>query len=138
MTTLAEIPFKELLAGMIFKHPKHGEQIILDLGRNNFGPIIKFHNCEIYSGKLPETTDDEIDIFEILARTTYPSGTEDWEYLRLVPLEQIYEHGWQWFEVACPHCTAVHRLIASTPPYNQTQCLVCGMVHSRPFILSVT
>jgi len=132
MTNLAEIPFKNLQAGMIFRHREYGEQIILDLGRGNFGPVIKFHNCDIFSGKLPEFAGEEIDIFETLSKITYPSGAEDWEYLGMVTAEQISNHGWQWFEVACPHCNAIHRLIASKPPSNQRQCLACGMVHSRP------
>ncbi len=136
MTNLAEIPFKNLQAGMIFRHLEYGEQIILDLDRSNFGPVIKFNNCDIFSGKLPETGDEEIDIFETLAKTTYPSGAEDWEYLNMVTSGQMSDHGWQWFEVACPHCNAIHRLIASEPTSNQRQCLACGMVHGRPLISS--
>jgi hypothetical protein len=132
MTKLCEMPFKSLEAGMKFTHPHYGEQIILDLDRNNFGPIIKFHDCTIYSGKLPEITNEEEDIFQILAKITYPSGAEEWDYLGLVTPETVASHGWQWFEVTCPHCGSVHRLLAQTLPFNQRQCLVCGMAHNRP------
>jgi len=138
MTTLAEMSFKDLQAGMMFRHQEHGVQIILDLGRNNFGPIIKFHDCEIFSGKLPEIKEDEVDIFETLAKTTYPSGADNWEYQGIVNVEQVSNHGWLWFEVACPHCSAIHRLIASEAPTIQRQCLVCGMVYTRPFLFSST
>ena len=135
MTKLSEMPFKSIQAGMKFSHPQYGEQIILDLDRNNFGPVIKFHNCDIYSGKLLEITEEE-DIFQFLAKTTFPCGAEEWEYMGMITSETIASHGWHWFEVACPHCGSIHRLIALKPSPGQRQCLVCGMIHSRPLVVS--
>ena len=132
MTKLSEIPFSSLKAGMQFSHPKYGEQVVLDTDRNSFGPLIKFHQCDIYSGKLPEVTDDEEDIFQLLAKSTYPSGADEWEYTGMVTLELMATHAWKWFEVACPHCGTIHRLIASSASTSQRQCLACGMLHTRP------
>lgn len=134
MTKLSDIPFKSIKAGMQFFHPKHGEQVILDIDRNNFGPVIKFHNCDIYSGKIPELSNEEEDIFQLLAKSTFPCGAEDWQYTGMVSLESMASHGWQWFKVACPHCGTDHHLIAPAAYSSQRVCLACGMVHSRPLI----
>ena len=53
MTNMAEMTFANLQAGMVFRHLKHGEQVILDLGRNKLGPVIEFHNSSVYNGKPP-------------------------------------------------------------------------------------
>lgn len=132
VTKLSEMPFKSIKAGMRFFHPVHGEQIILDLDRSSFGPVIKFHNCDIYSGKMPETSDEEADIFQLLAKNTFPCGADEWEYLGMVTHEEVTAHGWHWYEVTCPHCGSTQQLIAPRLSANQRQCLVCGMVHSRP------
>jgi hypothetical protein len=132
VTKLSEMPFKSIKAGMKFFHSRYGEQIIFDIDRNNFGPLIKFHNCDVFSGKMPEFNDEEEDIFQLLAKSTFPSGAEQWEYVGMVTPEQMASHDWQWFEVACPHCGCLHHLIASKVFPGQRQCLVCGMVHSRP------
>jgi predicted RNA-binding Zn-ribbon protein involved in translation (DUF1610 family) len=132
VTKLSEMPFKSLQAGMKFCHPQYGEQIIMDLDRNSYGPVIKFHGCDVYSGKLPEISDEEEDIFQILAKTTFPCGAEDWEYQAMATPEQITAHGWQWFEIRCPHCGSVHRFLAQKSSSTQRQCLVCGMTHNRP------
>ncbi len=132
MTKLSEMPFKTIQVGMIFYHPNYGEQIILDLDRNNFGPLIKFHACDIYSGKLPEISSEEKDIFQVLAKTTFPSGADQWEYIGFVSQATVASHGWQWFEAACPHCGSAHRVIAPQAAARQRQCLVCGMIHTRP------
>jgi hypothetical protein len=81
---------------------------------------------------MPETTDEEEDIFQLLAKSTFPCGAEQWEYVGMVTPEQMASHDWQWFEVACPHCGSLHHLIAGKAFYGQRQCLVCGMVYSRP------
>ena len=138
MTKLSEMPFKSIRAGMKFRHPDYEEQVILDLDRNSFGPVIKFHNSEIYSGKMPEIGDDELDIFQLLAKNTYPCGAEEWEYLGMITHEDVASRGWQWFEVACPHCGSTHQLIALMPSTRQRQCLVCGMVHSHPMQASAS
>lgn len=133
MTTLAEMPFKALRAGMRFRHPEHGEQVILDLGQGTFGPAIWFHDSDMYSGQLPQMDlDEEGDIFQAIAQSTFPYGAEDWEYLGMVNPEQVAEYGWQWFQAACPHCGFAHRLLAKTTPPNQRRCLACGMVFVRP------
>ncbi len=132
MTKLSEMPFKSIKAGMQFFHSRYGEQVILDVDRNSFGPLIKFHNCDVFSGKMPEITDEEGDIFHRLAKSTFPSGADEWEYTGMVSPESMASHGWQWFEVACPHCGTTHRLVASSIFSSQRQCLACGMVHSRP------
>ena len=134
MTTLADARFDNLQAGMKFKHPEHGEQIILDLGQGPLGPAIQFHNSEMYSGEMPKMGEEEGEgnIFQAIARRTYPYGAEDWEYLGMVGPEEVVAHGWQWFQVACPHCGFVHRLLASGPSYGQRQCRACGMGFDRP------
>lgn len=136
MTKLSEMPFKSIKAGMMFTHLVYGEQVILDLDRNSFGPAIKFNNCDIYSGIMPELQDGEEDIFQALAKSTFPCGAEEWEYLGMVTPKTIETHGWQWFEVTCPHCGSIHHLIASKAYICQRQCLVCGMIHSHPLQLS--
>jgi len=138
LTKLSEIPFRSIKAGMQFNHSQYGEQIVLDLDRNNFGPLIKFHNCDVFSGKMPEITDEEEDIFQLLAKSTFPSGADQWEYMGNVTPEQMASHDWQWFEVTCPHCGSLHHLIASKASPRQRQCLVCGMIHSRPLQLSLS
>jgi len=132
MTKLSEMPFRSIKAGMRFTHPQYGEQIILDLDRNNFGPVIKFHNCDLYSGKIPEISDEETDIFQLLAKGTYPCGADEWEYSGVVTAESMAANGWHWFEVICPHCGSPHNIIAPKVLLSQRQCLVCGMVHTRP------
>jgi hypothetical protein len=138
LTKLSEIPFRSIKVGMQFNHSHHGEQIILDIDRNNYGPVIKFHNCDIYSGRMPEIINEEENIFQLLAKSTYPSGAEQWEYLGMVTPEQMASHDWQWFEVACPHCGSLHHQIASKPLPGHRQCLVCGMVNSRPVQPSIS
>ena len=77
MTTLAEMQFEELWAGMKFRHPQHGEQVILDLGRGQLGPIIRFHDCSMYNGQIPQLeTEGEISVFQLLAENTFPYGAE--------------------------------------------------------------
>jgi len=133
MATLAEMPLETLQAGMKFRHPQYGEQIILDFGYGLFGPAIFFHNCEVYSGQMPAMaeSEEEGDIFQAAARNTYPYGAADWEYLGTVSLEEITVHGWQWFQVACPHCGFVHRLLAAAPSSAQRRCRACGMIFQR-------
>ena len=133
MATLADMSFEALQAGMKFKHPEHGEQIILDLGHGPLGPAIQFHNSQMYSGQMPKMSDEEEgDIFEAMARSTYPYGAEQWEYLGPISLEEIATHGWQWFQVACPHCGFAHRLLAAQALSGQRRCRACGMVFDRP------
>jgi predicted RNA-binding Zn-ribbon protein involved in translation (DUF1610 family) len=140
MTTLADMPFETLQAGMKFKHPEHGEQIILDLGHGPLGPAIRFHNSEMYSGQMPKMIvdprqggdEEEGDIFEAMARSTYPYGAENWEYGGSVSPEEIAEHSWQWFQVACPHCGFAHRLLAAQALSGKRRCRACGMVFDRP------
>ena len=133
MTTLADMPYETLQAGIKFKHPEHGEQIILDLRHGPVGPAIRFHNSDIYSGQMPKMSDDEEgDIFQMMARNTYPYGAEQWEYIGPVSQEEIAAHGWQWFQVLCPHCGFAHRLLAPTVPSGQRPCRACGMVFDRP------
>ena len=133
MATLADMPFETLQAGMRFKHPEHGEQIILDLGHGPLGPAIQFHNSDLYSGQMPKmSNEEEGDIFEAMARITYPYGAEQWEYLGVVSAEEIASHGWQWFQVGCPHCGFGHRLLAARAFSGQRRCRACGMVFDRP------
>ncbi len=131
MTKLSEMPFKSLRAGMKFFHPRYGEQVILDLDRNSFGPVIKFHNCDIFSGKMPEIISEEEDIYQLLAKRTFPCGAEEWEYMGMITSETLPSMGWRWFEVTCPHCGSIHNCISSASKTNPRQCLVCGMVHSH-------
>jgi predicted RNA-binding Zn-ribbon protein involved in translation (DUF1610 family) len=140
MTTLADMPFETLQAGMKFKHPERGEQIILDLGHGPLGPAIQFHNSEMYSGQMPKMIvdprqggdEEEGDIFEAMARSTYPYGAENWEYGGSVSPEEIAAHGWQWFQVACPHCGFARRLLAAQALSGKRRCRACGMVFDRP------
>ena len=138
MTTLADMPFEALHAGIKFKHPEHGEQIIVDLGHGPVGPAIRFHNSDIYSGQMPKMSDDEEgDIFQAMARNTFPYGAEQWEYMGPVSQEEIAAHSWQWFQVLCPHCGFAHRLLAPTIPSGQRRCRACGMVFDRPAQLAL-
>ncbi len=134
MTTLAEMSFESLQPGMKFRHPEHGEQVVLDLGRGQLGPAIRFHNTEIYNGELPKLGEEEsdIDIFQVIAGKTYPYGAKDWEYLGAASPEEVAARGWQWVQVACPHCGFIHRLLTSAPSSEQRRCRDCGMVFSRP------
>jgi len=133
VTTLADMPYETLQAGIKFKHPEHGEQIILDLRHGPVGPAIRFHNSDIYSGQMPKMSDDEEgDIFQVMARNTWPYGAEQWEYIGPVSQDEIAAHGWQWFQVLCPHCGFAHRLLAPTDPSGQRPCRACGMVFDRP------
>ena len=140
MTTLADMPFETLQAGMKFRHPEHGEQIILDLGHGLVGPAIWFHNSEMYSGQMPklsldpgqEGDEEEGDIFQAIARSTYPYGAEQWEYLGQASAQVLAAHGWQWLQVGCPHCGFVHRLLAARALSGQRRCRACGMVFDRP------
>jgi len=134
MTTLAEMGFDGLQVGMKFKHPEHGEQIILDLGRSQLGPAIQFHNSQVYNGQIPQLGEDEseINIFQRIAQNTFPYGAEKWEYLGMVEPEQVKAHGWGWFHVNCPHCNSVQPLLAPARPAGQRQCRNCGMVFNRP------
>jgi len=134
MTTLADMPFDDLQAGMKFKHPEHGEQIVLDLGQGPLGPAIRFHDSEVYNGEMPRLGEEEGEetIFEFIARRTYSHGAEDWEYLGMVAPEEVAAHGWQWLQTACPHCGFVHRLLASGSSSGARQCRACGMVFYRP------
>ncbi len=133
MSTLAEMPFKTLRAGMKFRHPQHGEQVILDLGQGMFGPAIWFHDSDVYSGQMPQVDPDEQgDIFQAVAQSTFPYGAEAWEYLGMISPQQAAAHGWQWFQATCPHCGFVHRVLATAAPSNRRHCLSCGMVFVRP------
>jgi hypothetical protein len=140
MATLADMPFETLQAGMKFKHPEHGAQIILDLGHGPLGPAIRFHDSDIYSGQMPKMIvdphqgddEEEGDIFVAMARSTYPYGAEQWEYLGMVSAEELAQRNWQWFQVGCPHCGFAHRLLASSVSSGQRRCRACGMVFDRP------
>lgn len=133
MTTLADMSFEALQAGMKFKHPEHGEQIILDLGHGPVGPAIRFHNSDMYSGQMPKMNDEEEgDIFQAMARSTYPYEAEHWEYLGQASAEEVVAHGWQWLQVSCPHCGFAHHLLAPQVSSGQRRCRACGMVFDRP------
>lgn len=134
MTTLADMPFVDLLPGMRFRHPDHGEQVMLDLGRGQLGPAIRFHNCRIYCGELPDLGEEEheVSVFEVIAQSTFPYGAENWEYLGMIEPAEVTMCGWQWFEVQCPHCGHLHRLLSDAQPSGQRPCRECGMVFSRP------
>ncbi len=137
MTTLADISFDALQAGMKFKHPQHGEQIILELGRGQLGLVIRFHDSPMYDGALPRMGEEEYetDIFQLIAQKTYPYGARDWEYVGMVSAEETAAHDWQWFRVACPHCGTMHRLLATSPAARSRCCIGCGMVFYRPLEL---
>ena len=139
MTTLADMPFEILQPGMKFRHPEHGEQIILDFGHGLVGPAIWFHNSEIYNGQMPKMSldpgqegEEEGDIFQAIARSTYPHGAEQWEFLGQANSQELAAHGWQWLQVSCPHCGFVHRLLAAKITSGQRRCRACGMVFDRP------
>ena len=134
MITLADMQFEELRPGMKFQHPDHGEQIVLDLGWGQLGRTIKFHNCHMYSGEIPQLEEDadEVSIFEVIAQNTFPYGAENWEYLGMATREEIVACGLEWFQVECPHCGYQHRLLCKDQPSGQRQCRQCGMVFSRP------
>jgi hypothetical protein len=126
--------FEKLQPGMKFKHPEHGEQIIVDIGRGQLGPVIRFHNSQVYDGQMPQLREgeEEISIFQKIAHNTYPHGAEKWEYLGTVVQEEIAARGWQWFQMECPHCGYAHRLLFADPPAGARQCRSCGMSFSRP------
>ena len=134
MTTLADIQFDDLQVGTKFKHPEHGEQIVLELGRGQLGPAICFHNTRVYNGEMPKLGEEEVkgNIFEVIARRTYPNGADEWEYLGMVAPEEVTAHGWQWLQTTCPHCGFVQRLLASRPSSGSRQCRACGLVFYRP------
>ena len=134
MTTLADIQFDDLEAGFKFKHPEHGEQIILDLGRGQLGLAIYFHDTRVYNGNMPKLGEKEVEgnIFEVIARRTYPNGAQDWQRLGMATLEEIVAHGWQWLETTCPHCGFIHRLLGAGPSSGSRQCRACGIIFYRP------
>ena len=59
-----------------------GTRVILDLSRGQLGPIIRFHNCSIYDGQIPQIdeADQELSVFQLIAQNTFPHGAEQWEY----------------------------------------------------------
>lgn len=134
MTTLEEMQFEGLKAGMKFRHPEHGEQVILDLGRGQLGPIIRFHNCTMYDGQMPQLGEEEgeISVFQLIAQNTYPHGADQWEYEGEASPEKVAACGWRWFEVGCPHCGFCHQSLAPEPAAEPRQCRACGMVFSSP------
>lgn len=134
MTTLAQIRFEDLRAGMVFHHAVHGEQIILDLSRSVLGPAIHFHNSSMYDGEMPgpDEADGDASIFEAIANKTYPHGAEQWKTLGALTAQEVAAHGWRWFHVDCPHCGFVHRLLAVTPLGTSRRCSACGMAFMRP------
>jgi hypothetical protein len=144
MTTLSDIGFEHLQAGIKFRHAVHGEQIVLDLSRGLLGPAIRFHNCTVYDGEMPRPdelgdsgargreSEDGGSIFEAIAAKTYPSGAEQWEYLGTLSADDVAAHGWFWFHVDCPHCGLVHRLLAVTSSTEPRRCRACGMAFTRP------
>jgi len=132
--TLAKIDFNDLNAGMKFLHPQLGMQVILDLGRGQFGPTIKFHNCQVFNGEIPQFDlgDEENNLFTLISQSTYPSGSENWEYLGLASQSDLDEHGWFYFQVNCPHCGYEHRFLAFAPMTEIRNCRKCGMVFCSP------
>ena len=128
MSTLADMEFKQLQAGMKFRHPLHGEQVILDLGRNRLGPVIQFHNSPVYGGKPDQlaSEDEELNIFEAIAQNTFPAGAEDWEYLGLVEVDEIESNGWDWLAIPCPHCGFIHKRLTTDEPLEHKRCRECG------------
>jgi hypothetical protein len=108
MIYLADMEHKSLQVGMKFRHPVHGEQIIIDLSIGQFGPIIRFHNCKIY-----------------------PFGADEWEYLGIASKNEIEGHDWGWWQVVCPHCGFVHYLLSSAPNQSLRNCRECGMTFNR-------
>jgi hypothetical protein len=134
MTTLADMQFEKLQPGMKFIHPEHGEQVVVDISRGQLGPVIRFHNCQVYNGEIPQLGEgeEETSIFQKIAHNTYPHAAEQWKYLGTVDQEEIAGHGWQWFQLDCPHCGLAHRVLAADPPAGARQCRACGMPFSRP------
>jgi len=120
--------FESLQAGMVFKHLEHGEQVILDLGRNKLGPVIEFHNSSVYNGKPPqlEADDGDLNIFQAIAQNTFPYGTEGWEYRGMIDDDVVAERCWQWHEEPCPHCGYVHRLLIPDKRPEHKRCRKCG------------
>ena len=133
MMHLSDIKFEDLDVGMKFKHPEYGEQTILDLSIGQFGSIILFNNCKIYSGDLPifEEEEGEIDIFQAIASQIYPYGADQWEYLGMSGREEIEKNGWEWWQVVCPHCGFTHRLLWQAVKESMRNCRGCGMSFSR-------
>ena len=133
MTTLADMQFDDLQAGMKFKHSEHGEQIILDLGRNRLGSVIQFHNSPVYNGLPPQLAEEGgLNIFQAIAQNTFPYGAEKWEYLGMVEPEEVAAYGWRWLDIPCAHCGFVHRLLASAEPPEHKRCRKCGWHPSIP------
>jgi hypothetical protein len=133
MTTLAEMRFEDLQAGMQFGHALHGEQIILDLSRGLLGPAIHFHNSTVYDGEMPPPGEAEggTSIFEAIAAKTFPYGAEGWEYRGTLAADELAAQGWHWYHVGCPHCGFVHRLLAVAPSETARRCCACGMAFVR-------
>lgn len=134
MSTLADMQFEELQAGMKFHHPEYGEQVILDLDRGQLGPTIQFHNCSMYDGQTPQLGEEEgeTSIFQLIAQNTFPHEAEKWKYVGAVGPEEVATCGWRWWDVTCPHCGFSHRFLASEPPATPRTCRACGMVYNRP------
>jgi hypothetical protein len=134
MVLLSDIDFGKLQVGMKFHHIDEGEQIIIDLDRGQFGPIIRFHNSNTYSGEMPKFGEEEgeIDIFQALACRIFPYGAEHWEYLGMASEDEIEKHGWLWWQVPCPHCGFIHRLLLSEPKQSIRICRQCGMTFDHP------
>jgi len=128
LKTLADMTFEDLQAGMMFSHRKHGEQVILDLGRNKLGPVIEFHNCSIYNGKPPllDEEDEEQNIFQAIAQNTFPYGAEGWEFLGLIEDDDVAVREWRWLDEPCPHCGYVHRLLIPDTRPEHKRCRKCG------------
>jgi hypothetical protein len=133
MIYLADMEYKSLQAGMKFRHSEYGEQIIIDLSIGQFGPIIRFHHCKTYSGELPNFGEEEgeLDIFQTMASQIYPFGADQWEYLGIASASEIEDHGWEWWQVVCPHCGFVHHLLSSAPNESRRNCRECGMTFNR-------
>ena len=134
MITLADMQFEELQPGMKFSHEEHGEQVILDLGRAQLGPTIRFHDCSMYNGEMPQLGVEEggVSVFQLIAESTYPHGADKWGYVGRVGDTEIAACGWQCFEVHCPHCGFAHRVLAPEAPVGARQCRECGMAFNRP------
>jgi len=133
MVNLAEMEFESLQSGMKFTHPDYGVQIVMDLSTGQFGPVIRFHNCNVYSGELPAFGEEEgeVDIFQVLASRIYPAGADQWEYLGTATPEELERHGWRWWQVACPHCGFMHRQLSAEALDGARNCRACGMNFSR-------
>jgi hypothetical protein len=132
--TLAKMNFEDLEPGMMFRHPEHGLQIILDLSRGQFGPIIQFHASDIYSGHMPdfnEGGEEEDSVFETIARNIYPFRAEQWTYVGKLNEEEQAKYGLHWSRIICPHCGYSHRLLSSQLSSQSRSCRKCGMFFSR-------